>query len=367
MFGSDILSGDWRDQPAARLVVAVLVILYFTSLVRDSEVRGATAVLVVALGVVLLVTWVWVMLSARRAVGIVVIAAASFAMQWLAPHAAGGAPLYIVIAYLGALGDFWRGLAITVVLGLAFVLEQQVRAQSPSLDATVFQAVAILLTFVGVFGLRRARQQQAEVREARVEAARVEERSRLAREMHDVLAHSLSALTVQLDLATALLKRDPSDPRALSTVERAHALARQGLEEARRAVGALRGDAVPGPDQLPLLAEEFRTDTGVECEVAVVDPLPALSSEERVAIYRVTQEALTNVRKHAAARRVAIRVASDDGGVALTVENDGIRKPSLHSGGYGLTGMRERAELLGGRLEAGPTEEGYRVRLWLPA
>lgn len=253
-----------------------------------------------------------------------------------------------------------------MLLALLALAEQQLRAPVSNGLSLAAQSLALAFVFMWTYSVRRAREQQQRARDAQLETARVEERARLAREMHDVLAHSLSALTVQLDLATALLKRDPSDPQALATVERAHSLARQGLDEARRAVGALRGDAVPGPDQLPSLAEQFEADTGVDVEVDLA-ALPVLSSEERVAIYRVAQEALTNVRKHAAAQRVVLRVASDDGGVALTVENDGGAKASVHSGGFGLTGMRERAELLGGRLEAGPTAEGYRVRLWLPA
>jgi signal transduction histidine kinase len=93
-----------------------------------------------------------------------------------------------------------------------------------------------------------------------------------------------------------------------------------------------------------------------------------LGSEARLTIYRTAQEALTNVRKHSAADRVEVRLAHEDGSTTLTVEDHGPGAPVIvgGSGGYGLTGMRERAELVGGRLTAEPTEDGFRVELWLP-
>jgi signal transduction histidine kinase len=366
MFTSDLQSNAWREQPVARIVAGVLVVLYFASIANDREVRGDAGAAAVVFGAALVLSWVLLTKPGQATAALGIMTVASLGMGWVAPHSAGGAPIYVVVASAAARFDLRRGVAITVGLALAELAEQQLRAPIGNSFAVVAQSLAVGLVFLWAYSVRRGREQQQRTREARFETERAQERARLAREIHDVLAHSLTALTIQLDLAEALLKRDPTDAQALATVERARSLARQGLDEARRAVGALRGDDAPGPDQLPRLAEQFETDTGVDCKVAVAPTLPELSSDERVAIYRVAQEALTNVRKHAAARRVVMSVASDDGGVALTVENDGGTKPSVHSGGFGLTGMRERAELLGGRLEAGPTADGYRVRLWLP-
>lgn len=204
-------------------------------------------------------------------------------------------------------------------------------------------------------------------RAAQVDAAKVEERARLAREIHDVLAHTLSALAVQLEGARLLLRERPGDPAAGEAVARAQRLARDGLEEARRAVGTLRGDALPGPDALARLAGDFERDTGVPCRFAVEGEPVELSSEARLALYRTAQEALTNVRRHAAAEAVDVALRWSPAGAELVVEDQGIPRGDPAANGYGLVGMRERAELIGGELEAGPRPGGFRVRLRVPA
>ena len=148
-------------------------------------------------------------------------------------------------------------------------------------------------------------------------------------------------------------------------------LAKTGLEEARRAIGMLRDDALPGPERLADLAAEFEGDTGVPCKVAVTgDNERDLGTDGRLTFYRVTQEALTNIRKHARADRVEIRLAYEPSGTRLTIEDYGRcggRQAPADGTGYGLSGMRERAELLGGTLTAGPTGGGFLVKLWVPA
>jgi signal transduction histidine kinase len=132
----------------------------------------------------------------------------------------------------------------------------------------------------------------------------------------------------------------------------------------------LRGDALPGPDRLPALAAEFQADTGIACTFTVAGGGRELDSESRLTVYRVAQEALTNVRKHAKADRVEVRLAYEPAGTGLTVEDhrtSGDVPPPGDGTGYGLTGMRERAELLGGTLIAGPTSDGFRVTVWIPA
>jgi signal transduction histidine kinase len=131
----------------------------------------------------------------------------------------------------------------------------------------------------------------------------------------------------------------------------------------------LRDDALPGPDRLADLAAEFETDSGVPCAVAVTGDERVLGPDARLTLYRVGQEALTNVRKHADPARVEIHLAYEPSGTRLTVEDFGAsrRGPAEEGAGYGLTGMRERAELLGGTLTAGPTPTGFAVDLWVPA
>ncbi|HEY1853652.1 MAG TPA: sensor histidine kinase [Solirubrobacterales bacterium] len=210
---------------------------------------------------------------------------------------------------------------------------------------------------------------------ARTEAAALEERGRIAREMHDVLAHSLSALAVELEAARLLARRHQAVPELESALERAHQHATSGLDEARAAIETLRGDDLPGPERLAALADSFAAGWDVECEVEVSGEPRLLSSEARLAIYRTAQEALTNVRKHAEPKRVDLRLDYGAEGTRLEVSDHGDRDcpngngngPLAGAGsGYGVSGMRERAELLGGRLEAGPTRDGYRVELWLP-
>lgn len=268
------------------------------------------------------------------------------------------------------------GLPVSALVLLLFELATHHRSAAPL--EVAFNALSFGAAYLGAYGFRLLREQQAQTqsapdqlqagREAQLEAAKTEERARLAREIHDVLAHTLSALSVQLEGARLLLEQRPGDPEGLRTVGRAQHLAHEGLEEARRAIGTLRGEGLPGPDALGKLAADFERNTSVRCRLEVAgEPVP-LPADARLALYRTAQEALTNVRKHARARDVRLRLAYGGGGAELTVENDGEAKVAPVKSGYGLVGMRERAELLGGRLDAGPEAGGrFQVRLWLPA
>jgi signal transduction histidine kinase len=209
-----------------------------------------------------------------------------------------------------------------------------------------------------------------QTRAAQAQAATLAERQRLAREMHDVLAHSLSGLVLNLEGAMLLADQGGADPEVGEAIHGAHRLAKTGLQEARRAIGMLRDDALPGPRRLADLAAGFEADTGVACQVAVTGAEAELDTDARLTVYRVAQEALTNIRKHARASRVEIRLAYEPRGTRLIIEDFGSRseRAAPYEGtGYGLTGMRERAELLGGTLTAGPTDGGFRVELWVPA
>jgi signal transduction histidine kinase len=209
-----------------------------------------------------------------------------------------------------------------------------------------------------------------QTRAAQAQAAALAERQRLAREMHDVLAHALSGLVLNLETARLLAGQTGADPQVGSAIDRAHRLAKTGLAEARRAIGMLHDDALPGPERLPVLAAEFEADTGVPCAVATTGSGRDLGADGRLTLYRVTQEALTNIRKHARAGRVEIRLAYEPSGTRLTIEDFGTcaERPAPTGGnGYGLSGMKERAELLGGTLTAVPTAGGFCVELWVPA
>ena len=210
-------------------------------------------------------------------------------------------------------------------------------------------------------------------REAEARAAAAAERGRLSREMHDVLAHSLSALALQLETTRLLARSRGVDDEVTQAIDRAHHLAASGLDEARRAIATERGDELPGPERIGALADAFAEQSGLPVAVQVKGEPHELAPEARLAFYRTAQEALTNVRRHATADRVQVELNYLPDSTVLVVEDhaiDGAPPPvavGLTGGGYGLTGMRERAELLGGELLAAPTSSGFRVELRLPA
>jgi signal transduction histidine kinase len=216
---------------------------------------------------------------------------------------------------------------------------------------------------------RRLIVELSETRKAQAEAAALGERQRLAREIHDVLAHSLSGLAINLETARLISEHTGADPQVAEAIGRGQRLAKAGLAEARRAIGMLRGDALPGPERLAQLATDFEGDTGIPCTFDLDGAPRDLRSDGRLTVYRVAQEALTNIRKHADPERVQIRLAYRPAGTELTIEDhQSDRRPPRGDGtGYGLTGMRERAELLGGTLTAVPTTGGFRVALWIPS
>src|SRR4051794_23821044 len=260
---------------------------------------------------------------------------------------------------------FVADLAATVAIAAALGREEQ--ALSVVVGSVVFFLFMRLLSRTReeherATGLLRALERS---RAAEAQAAAEAERSRLAREMHDVLAHSLSALALQLESTRLLAADRGTDPEVASAIERAHGLAASGLQEARRAIGALRGDELPGPQRLPALVEA----SGLPVSLDLSGRPRELAPDARLAVYRTAQEALTNVRRHSRAEHVELRLDYRDDATVLTVADHG-PPPAANGtgpGGYGLTGMRERAELLGGRLTAAPTRDGFHVELWLPA
>ncbi len=218
----------------------------------------------------------------------------------------------------------------------------------------------------------RARRLEAE-RDAQAKVAAAAERARIARELHDVIAHNVSVMVVQADGARYVLRADPD--RAEAAVAAVSQTGRQALAEMRRLLGVLRsGDQgadlapVPGLDQLRELLDQARSaglSVGFTLE-GVPRPLP---TGAELAAYRVVQESLTNTRKHgglAAAAQVTLRYQAE----ALTVQvaDDGLGAAAVSDGaGHGLTGMRERIAMYGGTVEAGPLPGGgYRVTARLP-
>ena len=209
------------------------------------------------------------------------------------------------------------------------------------------------------------RTQAAEARQAVVE-----ERNRIAREMHDVLAHSVSMMVVQAEAGPVVVERDPA--RAVQAFDAISATGRTALTELRRLLGVLREDGAgplapqPGLDRLPELVESVRA-AGVDVAWTPPAELPRVSAALDLAAYRIVQEALTNVVKHAGPARVDLRVEADAHRIRIDVADDGLGGDPAGSGGRGLVGMRERAAAVGGSVTAGPgARGGWRVTAELP-
>ncbi|MCW2758525.1 MAG: hypothetical protein JWO46_2271 [Nocardioidaceae bacterium] len=207
----------------------------------------------------------------------------------------------------------------------------------------------------------------------RAELAASDERARIAREMHDVVAHGLSVMVVQADGARYQLDRDPERVgRALETIA---GTGRESLHEMRRMLGLLRADAEengtrpqPGLADLPYLLDQD-PGPGITVEADVADDLPQVGQGVGLAAYRIVQEALTNVRKHAGpGTHVTVSVHADHGRLAIAVDDDGRGASAPSDGaGHGITGMRERVIVHGGRLDAGPRPGGgFAVHASLP-
>lgn len=331
--------------------------------------RGAALLAGVAVAAV---AWVAMTLRlpgpGRQAAAVCVVAAAGCWVTAIVPG--GAAPAYLIAAATMAVLSLPL-LTATIVTGagaagLAAVLAVR---HTEWLTILIWVGSVALTLLLGL--VRRQRDEQARqlalLADERAHSATLAERARLAREVHDVLAHSLSALSVQLETAAALLERDRAADAAV-LVDRAGRLARDGLTETRRAVSALRGDPAPLPDLVAELTAGYRRDLDAPATFTVEGEARPLAAEPGLALFRSAQEALSNVRKHAPGSAVTVRLAYSPGEVRLTVRDDGAHERPLAglSPGYGLAGIRERAEIADGTAEAGPSGDGWQVDVRIP-
>ncbi|CAG7637265.1 hypothetical protein SBRY_30104 [Actinacidiphila bryophytorum] len=233
-------------------------------------------------------------------------------------------------------------------------------------------------------GLERELELLAEKAAERAERARAEERTRIARDMHDVVAHRVSLMVVHAAALKAVALKDPQ--KASASAELLGDMGRQALTELRQMLGVLRTAPAPVPapaavlrpdadaegpslDRLAALVEESQA-AGMGVELAVEGAARPCGARIEATVYRVVQEALTNVHKHAAGAKAVVRLAYRDTEVAVLITNgpsDGSPQTPLPSGGHGLIGMRERVTTHGGGFAAGPTSDGgFRVSAMLP-
>ncbi|MEU3824291.1 sensor histidine kinase [Streptomyces sp. SID486] len=303
----------------------------------------------------------------------------------------------LVITYtVSAIGARW---ASRLALGVSLCAASVAQIRWPSEHSTfagqvaiaVFQTVPFALAWVlgDSIRTRRAYFAQLEERAARLEKEReaqskvavAAERARIARELHDVVAHNVSVMVVQADGAAYVMDAAPDQAKA--ALETISSTGRQALAEMRRLLGVLRtgehqesGEYVPQPDvdQIDDLVEQCRT-SGLPVDFKVEGTPRPLPSGVELTAYRIVQEALTNTRKHGGPNAGAsVRLVYFDDGLGLLVEDDGKGAPhelyeegGVDGQGHGLIGMRERVGMVGGTLDAGPRPGGgFRISVLLP-
>jgi signal transduction histidine kinase len=291
-------------------------------------------------------------------------------------------PLVLLAWGYGRKGALWGAAWATVLhLGIGIVaVREEIVARPFAMGAFLPIVLLFAMPFIVSLLAERERQQHAELEAAyerlRRHAITVEqlavsrERNRLARELHDTLAHSLSAIAVQLEALRTLLAHDP--PAAQQAVAAVAAQARTGLDESRQAIQALRRDPIETmglEGALREMVQSFEARTGVPVELSTAGQEPDLTTAEAQALYRIAEEALANVERHAAAQRVAVRLSNGNGRLDLSIEDDGagFDPAAVDPDRYGLTGMHERAALIGAtlRLHTEPGR-GTEVRCSVP-
>jgi len=302
-----------------------------------------------------------------------------------AAGAGGGGSAMVVFAFVAAMAagvnsDLAAAVAVTAAGILAIEVSGLAFGQS---YGTLLGLPAIVLAGLVIgrnWGVYRVQAEQAAALLAQREQLQAEqrradlldERARIAREIHDVLAHSLGALGIQIQAARSVLHKDAD--QASDLLAAAQQMAAEGLVETRRAVQALRTDTLPLDEELALITDTHAQRYHVPVSYDTGGGLAALPPDATLALLRIAQEALVNAAKHAAGQPVAVRLDYGDADVRLTVRNDlppgaDTRQPadvSTVNGGYGLTGMHERLRLLNGTLEAGRRGGQWIVTAELP-
>jgi signal transduction histidine kinase len=331
-----------------------------------------------------------------------------------------GQPMYVPVAVAAVVALWWRrahpiavlaavlliglGLSDTVIVQLVgvVVLYQVAATRRPPVIAACVGAImatvavhfglwgghgdlagallgtAVLCGVSVAFGLgtanRRANvaalNERAERLELQAEQALQDERVRIARELHDVVAHNVSLMVVQAQALGATVK----EPQVVEATTGIADLGRQAMTEMHRTLELLRGRdgssgraPRPGLGNLGTLVEQSR-DAGLDVDLTIEGPPRELSDSLDLSAFRIVQEALTNVRKHAAGASAHVKVAYHRSVLDLTVLNaaGAVSSANGGGGGHGITGMRERVQLFGGRLEAGPLRDGFEVHATLP-
>lgn len=383
--GGAVVEGEesWRAYAATAAIIAPLALRR----------RAPILVLTVASGLFLALSYLSPEASVQPAFQVSYFAALYTAVAWARDRRL----LWIAMGLVLLTMALWVVVTFTTASGYAEIMADAEDADGPlpPLVATVLYTAVINLAYfggailIGRSSWRSALQRERLARQAQqitdqsAELARravVDERLRIARELHDVVAHHVSVIGVQAGAARKVLDRDPAAATgALRTIEDA---SRTAVTEMRSLLGVLRSDTLlPGADRAPepdlgqidaLVAEHPRLDltiTRVEDRPGDLAQAPAPVA---LSLYRIVQESLANVERHSTARRVAVTLRTgtgqDGSWIEAEVVDDGAPRTGTAGSGYGLRGIRERVQLHGGEAEIGPrtTARGWRVRARLP-
>jgi signal transduction histidine kinase len=335
---------------AIRLLwLAVLIALIGDQLARrgtDARIAGGVALAVASVG---WVGWSRVRDARRPAHTAAALVAIGVGGAVLAPWAGLGL-VFLAVAGIASAESFDLPWAVALTACGPIVLGAIALAEGRNRETALGGAAAALAGIVGGVGRRQAQEQQLRTAQLAI-----------AREVHDVLAHTLAAVAVQLEAADAVLA-DGGDPAKLrSLVQRSRSLVGEGIEETRAAVRALRDEPVELVGRLNDLV------TGEPVELQVTGEPRPLPPKAGLALYRAAQEALTNARKHAPGAPLAMTLAFRAEDVVLRVDNGAATaEATTLESGFGLQGMRERLELAGGALDVGETASGWRVEARVP-
>lgn len=357
---------------AGRLAAPAAIVLFVVIGIIGSDQRPSVAVIagVITVGTCILLAaasvrgWLLVGGLAVAAAGITIICNASssnlgwFGMCVLAGWCALRAPaLHAIVLAVG----------IVIVQCVEWLVVNDDAGGGAWAAGTTFTVIVCILT-------RRQGELIDQLRAAQAglaERSRAEERNRIAGEMHDVIGHALTVSLLHVTSARLALDEDPDEARA--SLAEAERLGQQSLAEVRQAVGLLREQGTrttaPKPDagQVPELVESFHR-AGLDVSLEIEGDLGTLTAAAGLTVYRIVQEALTNVARHTPSARGVIRLQALPDQTKLTIEDDGGGKAARGGDGtgVGVINMRERAEAAGGRLRAGPTSAGWQVEAVLP-
>lgn len=382
-----------RDHPQAwdaLLALALGAVSLVGLLTIDPEMTSESNREVDVLGVVLAVSvWGAVAFRRRNPEAVTWVVTALIISYWVLDYVDSGVTIAMLLMLytLAAHVDRPRSLQVGVIVGLALVAVMVVGVVVDDEDLPAIAVVANTVIFATAWTIGdsvrnrgaylaevEARAERAEREQAAAaELAVQEERVRIARELHDVVAHSVSVMVVQAGAGRRVLDRNPAQAaEALAVVE---STGRNALDELRRLLGVLRHEQgapaiepQPTAGDLAALVEQWR-DAGMDVELDLEDEPRELPAGIGLTVYRIVQEALTNVMKHAGPARAHVTVRYDDA-VHIEVTDDGRgNRPhdDVPSSGQGLIGMRERVELFGGTLVIGARPGGgFRVRATIP-